>query len=340
MSYMNNNQSIMNGVSITEDTVLTDPNTNVNELYPSALTASKTIAKEQPYNLANTIQGAGNAGALLMVQNVNTGQVTHMTNKFYLQAMDISLKERVQIMETFGKPVASFFGETAKVYNFSGVALEADTTKKSQKGEYFHGTSLLYLYQTYMRGTKLVDGAAIAILQVANHSVYGYPIQFSYRAMGDLDKAIQFSFSFFVKEHLYEIPGVVDKSLMQNNIRMGSSNNPNVRKLEALRVPLQKINAEFTERADKLWQNAHEEEQKSKRFLGKLKAGYENLKAQIIGEEAKFMTEVDDYIGQIKDMFGETIPNSQQASSFGIIDINAYTAKMKAGDHLLGETVH
>ena len=109
MAYIDNSNTMLNGVSITPDTVLTDPNINIGELHPTTMNARMGVSKEQPYNLANTIQGAGNAGALLMIQNTNTGQVTHMTNKFYLQAMDIQLKERVQIMETFGKPIASFF---------------------------------------------------------------------------------------------------------------------------------------------------------------------------------------------------------------------------------------
>lgn len=330
MSYIDDSLALQNGVSITPDTVLTDPNVNVDQLYPSAMNHRHGVDKAQPQNLANTISGAGNAGALLMIQNVNTGQVTHMTNKFYLQAMDIQLKERVQIMETFGKPIASFFGDTARVYNFSGVALEADTTKSQRKGEYFHGTSLLYLYEAYMRGTKLVDGAAIGIMQVANHSVYGYPLQFSYRAMGDMDKAIQFSLSFFVKEHLYEIPGVIDKSLMQKNVRMGATDNPNVRRLESLRTPLRKIKEHFKERSDKQWQSAHDSDQQNKAvaaFQAIAQVGervFDNVGDLIKGREADFMVDVEDYVAQVKDMFGEVVPNKQQASSFGLINIDAY----------------
>jgi len=199
---INNSLAMANSVSITEDSVLASPNINVGLLRPSATVLARKQTKVQPHHLANTIEGSGNAGATIMIQNTNTGAITHMTNKFYMQAMDITFKEKVQIMETFGKPVASFFGEAARVYNFSGVALEADTKRQNHKGEYFHGTSLLWLYEEFMRGTKLIDRASIAILNVANHSVYGYPIQFSYRALSDMPHAIQFSLSMFVKDHL------------------------------------------------------------------------------------------------------------------------------------------
>jgi hypothetical protein len=330
-TYTNRNISLTNEIGITEDTILTDPNVNVGQLSPSANTAFKSMkGKEQPYYLANEISGAGNAGAVLMIQNTNTGTISHMCNTFYLQAMDIQLKERVQIMETFGKPIASFFGSSAKVYNFSGVCLEADTKRTGHKGEYFHGTSLLYLYETFMRGTRLVDGASIAILQVSNHSIYGYPIQFSYRALGDLDKAIQFSFSFFVKEHLYEIPGVVTKSLMQDNIRMGDANNPNVRALQDLRKTLKKIVDGLDKRGENTWKDAHELEQASKAtvFLQKLMTTevYADIREAINGEEALFMTDVNDYAAQLTRMFKGQPPTPAQASGFGLRRTTAYLA--------------
>ena len=165
-SFMDDAINNMNGVTMTEDTAMVPPY-NVSELHSVGISATRSnLTSKQPFYLANQIRGLGNAGAVLYIQHFGTKQFTHMTNKFYLQALDITQREKVQILETFGAPVASFFGATAKVYNFSGVALEADTQRpgENHSGEYFQGTSLLHMYENALRGTKLVEDNSIAIL--------------------------------------------------------------------------------------------------------------------------------------------------------------------------------
>ena len=86
--------------------------------------------------------------------------------------MTMQFKERVQIQETFGAPVASFFGESVKIYNFSGVCLEYATMRgKTYEAEYYHATSLMSLYNNHMRGTQLIKTNSEAIMQVMNHTI-------------------------------------------------------------------------------------------------------------------------------------------------------------------------
>lgn len=326
-NYINNSIAMNNGQSITEDSVLADPNINTSNLAIMSSVAPLGMTKVQPHNLASDIQGAGNSGATLMIQNTNSGQITHMTNKFYLQAMDMTFKERIQIMETFGKPIASFFGETARVYNFSGVALEADTQNKYKKGEYFHGTSLMYLYNEFMRGTKLVDTASIAILNVANHSVYGYPIQFSYRALSDMAHAVQFSISMFVKDHLWEIPQVVDRATVEKNVYMNRSDHPNVKRLVALRTgPLNGMMKKIETQAvmDRKIHTHDPDATPVAAFAtgavdlagDMLDWGIDKINAERF---TAFRLDLNNYISSVKEIYAGRTPTDTQAAQFGFL---------------------
>lgn len=129
---------------INEDSV-TVPPYNLSDLISDAsttmLAARKTLEKPQDLRLKESIGEYGKVGAVIYIQNVETGKIDFMSNKFYLQAMQIEMKEKVQIMETFGAPVAAFFGNSAKVYSFSGVAVE--WASQTSGLNTWHGTSLL-----------------------------------------------------------------------------------------------------------------------------------------------------------------------------------------------------
>lgn len=108
----------------------------------------------------------------------------------------------------------------------------------------------MHLYDHFMRGTKLVENNSVAILQILNHSIYGYPLQFSYRSLSDLDKAVQFSFSMFVKDHIYELPGAIDSEMINRNIQMQDVENPLVKKLSTVRESLAPILTSLKYRQD------------------------------------------------------------------------------------------
>ncbi len=314
---------------MTEDMTMVPPYNN-SELHAagSMVVGSHNLEKAQPYFLANQLTGAGNSGAVLYLQHIGLRKITHLTNKFYLQALDITRRERVQILETFGAPVASFFGESAKVYNFSGVALDADTTRGGErKGEYFHGTSLLYLYDNFMRGTKLIENNSVAIMQVNNHSIYGYPLQFSYRALSELDKAIQFSFSMFVKDHVYALPGAIDTPMMKKNVGLQNVNNAQADALENLRDLLAPVITTLKYRQDSRWLEIQKEATSASENIAvaveaitggevtttDVTAAGDAIKAARSNYEAK----ANDYVTALINILPDP-PNAAQRSYFGL----------------------
>lgn len=78
-----------------------------------------------------------------------------------------------------------------------------------------------------MRGSKLVQNNRICIMKLLNHSIYGYPLQFNYRSASEFDKAVQFSFSMFVKDHLY----TDEISVKENSIKINNQSHLNSEKL-------------------------------------------------------------------------------------------------------------
>ena len=88
-------------------------------------------SKESPSSLAEQLtESQIPTGATFMVIPRNTtdgglGQpIKFITNNFYLSAMQMAYKEKTQIMETFNSPAVAFFGDTIKVYSFSGKMLD------------------------------------------------------------------------------------------------------------------------------------------------------------------------------------------------------------------------
>ena len=80
--------------------------------------------KASPERLAEDLGTGRKYGAVMYVQNRYAGKITAKTSNFYLQQMALGLRERSQVLETFGVANVSFFGQSAKVYNFGGTALD------------------------------------------------------------------------------------------------------------------------------------------------------------------------------------------------------------------------
>ncbi|MBC8436696.1 hypothetical protein H8D85_00065 [bacterium] len=197
--------------------------------------SKELLEKKSPYYLSEQISSLGNAGAVIYIQSLDTTDITQKTNKFYLQGMDISFKERVQIQETFGSPVASFFGSSVKIYTFSGTALEYVSRRKLEhRGEYFNATSLMYLYDNYLRGTKLVKNKQIAVMQVMNHTIWGFPLSMSFQLNSDNDKLVMFNMSFLVQTHELRIPGILSTEDLERNFTTKSDRDLS-KHLEALK---------------------------------------------------------------------------------------------------------
>jgi hypothetical protein len=188
----------------------------------------------------------------------------------------------------------------------------------------------MWLYEDFMRGTKLVDTASIAILNVANHSVYGYPIQFTYRRLGDMPHAIQFSLSMFVKEHLWEILDVVDRTKLHQNIYMNESNHPNVVRLKALKEgPLRGMLAKMDDRASKEWRQVKDYSDEANdaslassvlQALGSaVTQAVGNIKDLVNATYSEYKVDMNAYVAGVKDIYDGTIPTETQAKAFGFL---------------------
>ena len=95
------------------------PEASVNTVTPPPLPH-----KGSPDRLAEDLGSGRKFGAVIYIQNKYDGKITHKTSNFYLQQFAIGLRERSQVLETFGAANVSFFGPQAKVYNFGGTALD------------------------------------------------------------------------------------------------------------------------------------------------------------------------------------------------------------------------
>jgi hypothetical protein len=198
------------------------------------LMGDKPFAKESPSGLAEEIEELGRVGSFIFIKDINSSEIKKMSNKFYLQNMEMSFKEKAQIANTFGVPSVFLFGDSVKIYSFSGVALdykrdqyektvkiaggETRRIQKTNSHDYYHGSSLIKLYNEHMRGTKLVDNNQISIIKILNHTIWGYPLNFTARKSATRDNTIEFGMSWLVTDHSMAAPGIVtEKNLEDSN---------------------------------------------------------------------------------------------------------------------------
>ena len=149
-----------------------------------------SLQKQSPTRLAEDLGSGARQGAILYIQNRTTGRIAYRTSKFYLTQMAIGLRERSQILETFGTSNVSFFGQSTKVYNFAGAAL--DWKSQNTSTEYWQASSLLHLYDNHLRGTELVSKNHIAVIKILNHTIFGYPLILNFTYDQGSDKFASF----------------------------------------------------------------------------------------------------------------------------------------------------
>ena len=171
--------------------------------------------KTAPDNLASEIRTKANTEAVIMILN-KAGVIKHITNKFFLSSMQMSMREKVQIMETFGAANISFFGEAARVYVFNARTVDAPSQDLGiSKGKYYYQSSILKMYNNVLRGSQLIKEDQIAVMKVANHLIYGYPLNLNIGYNAAQDPVTQFTLQFVVSEHSLELPGVVSEKYLE-----------------------------------------------------------------------------------------------------------------------------
>lgn len=179
-------------------------NSEINRLLNSYLTV-----KSAPADLANDINSSDTRiGAVIYIID-EALNIQYATNKFFLTNLSFTLKERAQLVDTFSEPILSFIDESVRVYNVSGVAIDAATIDLGDKSKNFHYSSLLQLYNTKLRGTELVKDKNIAVLKIANHTIYGYPLNLTTSYTSSSDKTVAFNMAIAVAQHSLILPGQV-----------------------------------------------------------------------------------------------------------------------------------
>ena len=262
--------------------------------------------KSQPLYLTERINNAsGTVGGMIFIKKRNSSQIEYMTNKFYLSSMEINLKERAQIQNTFGAASVYLFGESARIYSFTGTALEHATVREFYKGEYFQGSSLMHLYNTHLKGSSLVDEGNVAIMRIMNHTIWGYPLGFNYRNVAQADKYIEFGMSWVIVDHTLDLDELVTTPNLEDHYKVlnyiNSSNSEYADILTKVLFAIEK----FTTPLDSLFSSLYkisssELETKKSELVNELSS----LKIQLINNKAAipdftfFIKEqdIDDYI--------------------------------------------
>lgn len=115
--------------------------------------------------------------------------------KFFIESVQESHVERSQIVETFGNFYVFMFGERPPVYSFSGKLVN------SRNANWV--TDLMFMYQTYLRGTKCVELNAKLILTYGGRQIEGLMLNVSTATQATIEGSVEFSFQVVVFERKY-----------------------------------------------------------------------------------------------------------------------------------------
>lgn len=110
--------------------------------------------------------------------------------KFFLEQVQESREEKVQVIDTFGEWIAFFFGNKPEVYTYAGTLLNAEN--HDWKNEFQEN------YEHFLRGSKAVEYRATIILQYDDVMVEGYMLNCSTSMNSMADKAVPFTFNLLV----------------------------------------------------------------------------------------------------------------------------------------------
>lgn len=110
--------------------------------------------------------------------------------KFFIESVQEAHVERSQIVETFGNFYVFMFGERPPVYSFSGKLMN------SRNANWV--SDLMFMYQTYLRGTKCVELNARLILTYGGRQIEGLMLNVSTATQSTVEGSVEFSFQVVV----------------------------------------------------------------------------------------------------------------------------------------------
>ena len=114
--------------------------------------------------------------------------------QFILMSLSEASQERMQIVETSDDFQLLFYGKRPEVLQIQGVL------KNTLDNPW--NMNMLFLWDNYMRGTKLAEGGNVLQLYADKELYTGYPFAFSRSKAAPNDFIVSFSFSFIIKERL------------------------------------------------------------------------------------------------------------------------------------------
>jgi len=138
------------------------------------------------------------------------------TDNFILQNVEESDAEKMQLIETFGEPIAFFFGRRPRIYTFSGVLMNSDVPDLDGRPDIPNGYLWKDLwksnYDSFIRGTKCVENRAKAQIAFDDSIREGFIISSS-MSEDTGPNMVRFSFQMFVTREVHVRAG---EAIQQN----------------------------------------------------------------------------------------------------------------------------
>jgi hypothetical protein len=110
--------------------------------------------------------------------------------KFFIEGVQEAHVERSQIVETFGNFYVFMFGERPPVYSFSGKLVNSKNANWV--------SDLMFMYETYLRGTRCVEQNARLILTYGGRQIEGLMLNVNTATQAAIEGAVEFSFQVVV----------------------------------------------------------------------------------------------------------------------------------------------
>lgn len=147
--------------------------------------------KDDTYATLRVVRSDGSPVPLTDSGSPDGANTDGYTN-FILQSVQEARQEKTQIIETFGASYVFFFGEQPRMLQISAVLV--NSLDFNWEAEWWAN------YNTYLRGTKLVEMGARCYLAYDDNVVEGYLMNATANKSSDQPHLVQLQFTFFVTQ--------------------------------------------------------------------------------------------------------------------------------------------
>lgn len=188
---------ILSGYDVTDDSLATNLSDadDYNKRYVS-LDARKTTEDGSDISFMRIIKNDHTKEVIFpsFSQSPAPGITTNKFKQFILTQLSVPSQERMQIVETNDKFQVLFYGEKPEVLQLGGILKNTLENPWSM--------NMLFLWDSLMRGTKLVEDGNILQIYADGELFTGYPFGFQRSKVAPNDFLVSFSFNFVIKERV------------------------------------------------------------------------------------------------------------------------------------------